>query len=82
MPMQYYPFGKSEIHQGLDSFLHLPPESACQEALKPLPFMDLSVLNRIASSFPVLETCMGITDDLWAHSWVNRGEWKSGPPYI
>lgn len=53
---------------------HSPPGTSCHEALKPLPFMELSVLNRIASAFPVLETCMGFADDLWEHNWVNLGE--------
>lgn len=65
---------------GDTSSVHSPPGTACHEALKPLPFIELSVLKRTASSFPVLETCMGFSDDLWAHSWAIRGEWKSGPP--
>ena len=62
------------------SLVHSPPGTACHETLKPLPPMRLSVLHRIASSFPVLETCMGFSDDLRAHSWAILGDWKSGPP--
>lgn len=69
-----------EIYKGgasalCDSTLvHSPPGTACHEAWKPLPFMKLSVLNRMASSFPVLDTCMGFSDDLRAHNWAILGE--------
>ena len=62
------------------SLVHPPPGTALHETLKPLPFMELSVLNRMASSLPVLETCMGFSDDLCTHSWAILGERKSGPP--
>ena len=62
------------------SLVHPPPGTALHETLKPLPFMELSVLNRMASSLPVLETCMGFSEDLCTHSWAILGERKSGPP--
>lgn len=71
--------GEASVHWDF-SLVHSPPGMACHETLKPLPPMKLSVLNLMASSCPVLETCMGFSGDLLVHSWAILGEWKSGPP--
>lgn len=57
-----------------------PPGVSCQVALNPLPFLFLSVLNRIAIALPVLETLRGFCAGLETHSWANLGDRKSGPP--
>lgn len=50
------------------SLYYLPPGTARHEALKPLPFILLSVLNRIASSLSVLKSCMGFADGVLEHN--------------